>query len=221
MKQKSMFKKKKSPTVPPGMIGVPAVAWVWTEFMNVFHLLQRPLGTWDSISMGRATIAAKRNEIVKDFLSRAPLDWLLFLDSDMVPPLDVIYHLWGTGKPVVGALYMKRNPPFGPVAGYGKETQVPLLEFGGPNPVKQVDWVGTGCLMIRRRVLETVSAPWFVANPEGSGEDTDFCRKASAAGFDVYCDTSVHVGHLGVTSVDLEYAMTWNRAEQLRRMRQS
>lgn len=71
----------------------------------------------------------------------------------------------------------------------------------------EVDGVGTGAMLIRREVFETVPDPWFVGNrgnefiPPGSGEDFNFCIRAKRKGFSVVCDPGPEILHWKLTSV--------------------
>lgn len=207
-----MFGKSKSTptasTPPKVYISVPAVDWMWTKAAQALigvvlnsksrlHLAMRTSGT---------TIARKRNDCVAHFLS-TDNEWLFFLDSDMVPPADVVPRLIAHDKDIVAGLAFARVHPYPPAAGYLVDDKFSFLsDLDATQPLREVDWVGAACLLIRRRVLEKLATPgelWFEANAEDSGEDNAFCKKAKAAGFTVWVDTSCSVGHLGVTSIDV------------------
>jgi GT2 family glycosyltransferase len=68
----------------------------------------------------------------------------------------------------------------------------------------ECDGVGGGCLLVHRQVLDAIEPPWFEYN-KGTfvGEDFYFCRKAQEAGFKIYADPSVLVGHYS------EYLRGW------------
>jgi GT2 family glycosyltransferase len=115
------------------------------------------------------------------------------LDSDMMHPPDAIHRLWATGKGVVGANYFQRFDKTRPMHG-----GVLLNKSGN---LQQVDWVGTGCILIRRRVLEQMSPPWFFYDTQTwsnamDGEDMLFCRKAKRCGFDSWVNADMVVDHL-------------------------
>ena len=79
--------------------------------------------------------------------------------------------------------------------------------------IREVDWVGTGCVYLTRRILERMAdlRGDEVFQPEhgmewaGRGEDQEFCRSAKAVGFKLHYHTGVQVGHLGLTNVNQEF----------------
>ncbi len=129
------------------------------------------------------------------------------LDSDCIPQPDAILRLLARGKDFISGVYHRRSPPHGlPVFitdgawGHGRR---------GPDGLLDVDVVGAGCLLLSRRLLE--SLPWsderrgkrwfdWQSDLPGGGMSEDFtlCRNARAAGHRVYVDPTVvcrHVGH--------------------------
>ena len=191
----------------PGAIGVPCVDWMWTDAVQALMTLRYPPGTCVALETGTSTIASKRNSLVRMLLQKPELKWMLFLDSDMTPPRDIVPKLLATHRDIVSALCVTRKPPYRPCVGFedpaGLRT-TPLTEYGGMDPVKEVHWTGAGCLLVRRGVFETIEPLWFEVMPDGQGEDSAFCRKARAAGFKIFCDTSQWVGHIGANAVTIE-----------------
>lgn len=60
----------------------------------------------------------------------------------------------------------------------------------------ECDGVSAGCLLINKRVFDTLEKPYFeCVGEKNNGEDFYFCRKAQDAGFKIYCDPSVLCGH--------------------------
>lgn len=147
-----------------------------------------------------------RNMACDDVLKHG-FTWLFFLDDDVVPPPDAFARLAAHGKDIVSGLYYRRASPIVPVAmtldDKGESRWV--TEWSPPDSLVEVDYVGAGCLLIHRRVLERLPRPWFVWEI-GRGdlpaphlsEDFSFCRRAKQAGFSVYLDTSVRCEHIGL-----------------------
>jgi len=73
----------------------------------------------------------------------------------------------------------------------------------------EVDVVGSGCMLVHRRVIETVIRPWFMREYDDDGivergHDYLFCEKVQKAGFKVYSHFDYpceHYNELGVHSV--------------------
>jgi hypothetical protein len=208
---------------PKVMTAIPAQEWCWTSSVGALCRLETPDGSQVMWATSPSAIAAKRNGLANAFLKDERFSHICFLDSDMLPAPDTVMRLLAHRLPIVGALCFTRNPPFAACAGHdlpgGTRTRW-LNEFGGPEPVKQVSWCGTGCLLISRDALLKVPRPWFDHAPgrPGISEDTYFCRKATKAGVGVYCDTSLCVGHVGITSIDLEHVLAWQNTAQAQQM---
>jgi hypothetical protein len=164
-----------------------------------------------------ANIAKARNRLVDEFLTNhTECDWLWFVDTDMVFDPDTMHRMvaravqWDVK--ILGALCVIITAD-GPI---------PTLFIDDPATVTQVmlDWpegtvqqvaaTGTGCLLIHRSVLEQMQADaggsrnaWFgfdvLTSETGTewalGEDVSFCLRARRSGFDIYVDTTCHVGH--------------------------
>lgn len=141
-----------------------------------------------------------RNAIVKQFLDSSA-EYLFMLDDDVVPCQNVL-ELADHQKPIVGSpVYVNRteaNVPFPNVFIYDVE-RVGHLPY--PDTFSQTGLVtdihltvGTGCICIRRDVLEKVKPAfehrWTEDGLIAETEDLVFCRKAHAAGFQVYADYS-------------------------------
>lgn len=137
------------------------------------------------------------------------VDWLFFLDSDVIPPHDTITRLIAHNKPVISGVYCRRSPPAG----------VPVMIREGrwvekipENSVIEVDLVGAGCLLIHRSVLTSFPPQrpgkhWFDwrvdlqgLHPPGDclSEDFTFCKAVKEKlGIPVLVDTSIQCRHVG------------------------
>lgn len=153
-------------------------------------------------------------------------DYLLFIDDDMICPQDLFFRLYLHKKDVVGALAFTRSYPHRPVIyrlDTGFENGKPwysnysILDYPKDSLVK-CDAVGFGAVLIDVKVFKGMEQKWF-ATTSGRGEDIFFCHQAEKAGFKVYMDTSVKLGHLGdPLNITEEYyeSMPESRIEELR-----
>lgn len=138
-------------------------------------------------------------------------DYLFFLDDDVIVPPDTIIRLMQRNLDIVGGLYYRRQLPPAPVMMRdieGKGGQW-ITEYQ-PGSLVEADLIGSGCMLVKRKVLEIMPAPWFewkcdpfrwpdLKPMERCSEDYDFCRKARALGFKLYVDTSIQCHHAGIS----------------------
>lgn len=139
-------------------------------------------------------------------------EWLFFLDDDTIAPSDAIYRLLAHKKPIVSGLYYRRNAPIVPVMlKEGPQGRIWINDFKIPD-LMEVDYVGSGCLLIHRDVLTALPplsprCHWFewrsdrtdLPEKDRMSEDFVFCEHARKHGFKIYVDTSVQCRHVGAS----------------------
>jgi hypothetical protein len=143
---------------------------------------------------------SNRNIIARDFLDSGA-DFLLTLDSDTVPtknPLDLIKH----DVDIVGGVYPAwKDDTYVWLACWldkdGSYKQYPIRQRDG---IQEVDALGTGCMCIKREVLQKISMPFIDKIREGVGDrelghDLYFCKRAKELGFEVYADWDMVCDH--------------------------
>lgn len=157
-------------------------------------------------------ICNQRQELAREAVA-AGADWILYLDSDMRFPKDVIGRLLAHEKPVVAANYATRRAPVQPVAfrHSGLSERVPT----GPEStgLEQVFAVGMGVFLVKADVFARLPTPWFQIGwapglDDFVGEDLHFCRLLGEHGVSVLIDhdLSKEVRHLGGFEYDLTHA---------------
>lgn len=160
-------------------------------------------------------IQMNRNTAIKRAFDNPDWDYMLSLDPDMVFPETMIDRVRTYTDPVVGGLYYRRQfPDFGPIPGNMDQIEVPgynrltedelkpMLDKPGLYPC---DVLGTGCLAIRRDVLENWPdelLPHFTTMSSKDGcdivtEDVYFCWRLKQQGIQPMLDTQVQCGHIG------------------------
>ena len=182
---------------------------VTTKWALGFRNLVLPGGSGVTTRNG-APYDVMRNGACADALA-AGYQWVMFLDDDVIPPNDVFARLVRHSQDVVSGLYYRRQEPICPVAMKLDDKGVAqwVTQWSPPECLLDVDLVGAGCLLIHRRVLEGMPAPWFEweigkaepVTPRGRGamsEDFAFCMNAKRAGFRVCLDTSIRCEHVGL-----------------------
>lgn len=132
-------------------------------------------------------------------------DYVFHLDSDVIPPPDAVLRLMKHDLPIVSGLYCRRSTPH----------MVPVMMRGSnwfvdfpKNSLVEVDFVGAGCLLIRRDVLEQLppireGCHWFDWRvhlkghvPDAVSEDFAFCFPSNTwvAGVNVKKINKVNIG---------------------------
>lgn len=161
-----------------------------------------------------ANVSSARNGIVRNFLDQTQAEWLWMVDADMSFKPDALERLLADADekraPIVGGLCF----------GVDNDQLFPTLydltarEDGEPQMVRYHEWpedamfqvtaTGAACLLIHRSVLQSMRDahpepyPWFCEGTLGGapmGEDIAFCLRAGVAGFPIYVNTAVEIGH--------------------------
>lgn len=139
-------------------------------------------------------IVSNRTWLVKQAMEKGATH-LLFVDADMYFPAETITQLVARDKDIIGVEYHKRQFPLELVLD-------PMTEQSTTEPY-QAKYVGTGLLLIKLALFEKLKQdPWFSfgRDSEGQttiGEDVWFCNVARDAGFDIWIDPTIKVGHIG------------------------
>ncbi len=172
---------------------------------------------------GSSNGAYSRNYMVHQFLTLpecADASHLLLIDSDMEFPGNSLDRLLSHEEDVVGAAYRKR----GPIHVSQEDFEFPEVIFVPEDKtitnlgtiidaglLIRASHIGSGLLLVHRRVLEAMRYPWFEDLYGASVDDVmdhgvTFCHKAAAAGFPVIADfkLSKEVSHIGAARIGLE-----------------
>ena len=183
--------------MPELCLGLPNLRYVHIRFALSLMALRVPDLT-RIISYERVMIDSVRNMIAKRALE-GNYEYLLFLDDDMTFPPNLYFRLKARKKKIIGALAFKREPPFEPCV-YKKKGKY-FYPFFPPKGCVEVDAIGAAGLLIHTSVLKKIKYPWFETGYDEEGNhwsvDFDFCKKAKKAGFKIFCDSTIEMGHIG------------------------
>lgn len=194
------------------------------------------------MTVERQRIDKARNGIAMEAL-KGNFDYLLFVDDDNPIPPDTLQRFLEDDRDIVVAPILGRNPsPDGEhrlCAFYSREIRLadgrplrlydPIRQFREMGPLHRVDAAGTGCMLIKRRVLEALHAAhgenifefgdirFDPVEVDGAtyrrrtmSEDCEFSERAVDAGFEIWLDDRVRPFHItGVGSV--QWGGTKNR----------
>lgn len=198
-------------------IGIPCFIGVdyqvLEDYMRLaYHLGRRcPEYNFQLAIKGKSEQFRARIAIVKAAIQYGA-DYILMLDDDHIIdlgkntgptnafdlPIILAHHLEKNPEiGIVGALYYQRGGDCYPVIMQENNNGQPFFlhncEVSGR--LQKVDVTGGGCMMLRTSIFDKIDEPWF--SPEYEfGTDIQICKKAREAGFQVWCDTSLEIGHL-------------------------
>lgn len=187
-------------------IGVPcSFPFIPADFFYSFVLMEKPAFTF--IHKSNGPIDTLRNDIVEKALEIGATA-LLMMDVDQIYDRQTITKLLAHRLPVVGAKVHRRYPPFDPIILRIKDGGYHPLNIGEyeAGSLVECDAAGTGCIMYSMEVFRKLPSPWFKfrKHPQSGmtiGEDVGLCQDLKAAGYKIYVDTSIEIGHLATMVV--------------------
>ena len=158
--------------------------------------------TWiGDASPDKEAFAHARNHVVKDVLEAEdsnPEQYkdaaVMWVDSDIILPVDAITTLAFRGYDFITGVYFQRGEHHWPLVAYFNGKSFQWIVQWTPQTIVPADGCGFGCVLTSLKMLRAMKQPAF--EYVKFSEDFDFCLKAKAAGYQLYCDTSVLCGHL-------------------------
>lgn len=195
------------------------------------ELRRREIDFVEGTVVGDALVSRSRSIAASAFL-RSDCDVLLTIDSDIWFRAEDAVGLCekAVGHDIIGGLYMTRGLEKQPALMLPDEPVV----FAANSPPVEVPFISTGFEAVHRSVFERLAEPlplchmgwndrgedtsfWpfympFTIPWEGDGhmylsEDWAFCQRAKDAGFKVWLDPSIRLGHYGTYLNTLEDLM--------------
>jgi hypothetical protein len=208
---------------------------VWTRFQETCEAVAK---TGREVFTNTETTTANTPVTRTLLVNKMRGDWMFMMDADAFPAsADGVNRLLAAAtadpqnlKKIIAAPSTRANYPFMSAFGnfnpegmaipwrYGYEFNDEEIDTQ-EECVREVEWTGFHYVLIHRTVFEKVAFPWFsigVRDEESGityGHDIRFCRLAARAGFDIYIDFSVKVGHFQIkpsTLADQRLAVATN-----------
>lgn len=133
---------------------------------------------------------------------------IFFIDHDMKFPPQTLPKLLSYDKDIVGALYYYKQLPLEPMLKYFDFNGEWTAKLEGstlgiiPTELFKTAAVGGGMMLVKMSVFEKLKRPYFTMEQDEEGnrsmtEDCGFLLQAQKAGFEVWCDPSLGIKHLG------------------------
>ncbi len=151
---------------------------------------------------------ARSLNCIRDYFLENNYDYLLNIESDLLPPRDIIKNLLAHNKLVVGSLYnigfynnneeplrpclFNVRKPKGILETYNLPSNEGFAFFG--NGLVKVHGMGIGCVLIHKQILEKFKF-WFYIDNKIKHSDVLFYMDLRNNGYDVFVDTDYLIPH--------------------------
>lgn len=166
----------KPPAGPKVMIGLPsgrtweartATAVAGLATYSALHGVQIAIANLEG-----SMISKQRNDLVKMAID-AGMDYLLFVDTDMIMPPDALMRVLKADKDVIGATYNKRVPPY-ETLGRLKGPKPEDIHLGG---VHEAELMPGGFMLVKTEVYRRIGWPYYWETYQWPGQDGVDCLK--------------------------------------------
>lgn len=180
-------------------IGIATTGGIKTRtFVALIKLFKKDPQHTFIIAWEGCNVHQTRTNIVKE-AQKYNCTHLLFIDYDMLFEDDLAEKLMKHDKDIIGVNSMVRDLPLTTTVKLHNEKGEQIYEPS--TELFECQAVGTGVMMIKMSVFDKLPQPWFFYEQNGgemkTGSDMWFCNKAKEAGFKIWCDPRIKVGHIG------------------------
>jgi hypothetical protein len=199
-----LFQSLKKPLIS---ICVPCRDMVHSVFAsNLFALLQKSISANYDVNflMLQGSLISAQRQRLAELAIEQNSNYVMWLDSDMGFPVDIIDSLLVHKKDIVACNYSTRTPPYKGVAYKTIGNWDSWINNENTNILDSVEGVGMGCMLVNTDVYKSLPKPWFEIFYSDQysthlGEDFYFCIKAREHKYDIWVDlkTSKQIKHFG------------------------
>lgn len=153
---------------------------VYSNHIQFFYRLGKhfPNDTFAINTPRRLSIDRMRNMTAKVALEMEA-DYLMFIDDDVVVPIDCLQKLLAVDADIVAGWTLIRGYPFQNMFFHKDDNQGLIVDtkMYEPEGIIDVDAVGFSCALIKCSLLKKLPPPYFVTGTHNT-EDIYFCVKA-------------------------------------------
>lgn len=169
-------------------------------------------------------VERQRTDKCRDYfakeLIKSDFDYLMMIDDDNPIPPNTLEMMIADDKDIVITPIMTRNPnktgKHDLCAYYSRKVKIKdnylrnydfIEKFRDDGPLHKIDAGGTGCMLIKRKVLEALVKKYEYIFEYGDitvdgqrrtlSEDVEFCERAVDAGFEIWLDERIRPIHFG------------------------
>lgn len=225
------------------LLGIPTPEYTQSDFalgnlQDILSYTHKKFPDWKlttSYKYGTRT-DANRNHILFEALKDPSIDYILWLDSDMLYPQEIIEAYFEASSSlkqqidVIGCLYFKRSHPYSPIAYVDNDNpennKIKPYKTLHPGLVRkdtlyEVKGLGYGGMMVNMKVYEKLGEKKWTRYGENfhlpfdsekhMTHDLQFCADVVEAGMSIKLHGGVRPGHLCLKPITID---DWRRAEE-------
>lgn len=159
--------------------------------------MYKPCNVYYSFVCGSLVYDA-RNDACIQMMNDKSMDYLMFIDSDIVFPRKALESLLSLEADISTGIYYGKEQPYKPIL----VDDLANNKFYNVIPDEEsfnVEACGMGFCLISRRVIESIykkfGAVWFTP-ANNMGEDFSFCSRARDLGYNIVADNMFNLGHI-------------------------
>ena len=203
------------------LIAVPCMDTVPSQFAQSLAVLNKVENCAIAFQMGSLIYTSRNN--LASMAVQNECDYVLWLDSDMIFPPDVLQKLLEDREKgdIITGVYYRRVKPFKPVLYSKLEINDEGCDWLGyddypTDDLFEVAGCGFGCVLTPTNVFLDVAQKFgdMFAPINGVGEDLSFCWRAKQCGYKIIADPSIQCGHVGHYVVDRQFFETYKVARK-------
>ena len=183
------------------LIAIPSYEGLQPEFVRSLTELESQLredNVWFEIKIISGTLVHTARDRLAQHAVKHHFDEVLWIDDDMVFDCHLYEDLKMCGKEMVCGLFVSRHFPYVSCL-FRSLTPVERISVY-PDEAFKVAGCGFGCVLMRTQILADVmnnnGGKCFVPDQK-LGEDCAFCQRATNLGYEIWCEPTARVGHVG------------------------
>lgn len=189
------------------LIAIPTAKYIESDTFKSIYDLEVPEGYETKFQYFYGYNIDQVRNLIADWVVSG-YDYLFSVDSDISFSPDTLKKLLSHEKDMVCGIYRQRLPKQ-TLEIYDLNIQNIAPEYVPKNSLIEIGGCGFGCVLVKKQVFVDVGYPQFeyhsaLNHANTFSEDNDFCKKARAKGYKIYCDTSILCGHHGSMNYAVE-----------------
>jgi FkbM family methyltransferase len=189
------------------LIAIPTARYIEADTFKSIYDLEIPEGYETTFQTFYGYRVDQVRNLIADWVVQG-FDYLFAVDHDVTFPPDTLKKMLAHNCDLISGVYRQRLEPQAIEIYDLNQNRMAMEQIYGKELV-MIGGCGFGCVLVRKEVFVSVGYPQFeyhhaLNHANTISEDTDFCRKAMAKGFTLWCDPSILCGHIGSTTMHVK-----------------